>query len=86
MPRAAVYAATKAGVHRFAEGLRRELRPHNIHVTDVLPGVIDTPMTGHVRGMRKASAAMLDAMCEEFECPPGDLFEPEPGPNKRARR
>lgn len=53
-PRAAVYAATKAGVHRFSEGLGREVRPHGLYVTDVLPGVIDTPMVAHISDMHKA--------------------------------
>lgn len=53
-PRSAAYAATKAGVHRFCEGLRREVRHYGLYVTDVLPGVIDTPMTAHIRGMPKA--------------------------------
>jgi short-subunit dehydrogenase len=56
-PRGAVYAATKAGVHRFCEGLRREVRRHGIHVTDVLPGVIDTPMTERLTGVPKAPVA-----------------------------
>jgi NADP-dependent 3-hydroxy acid dehydrogenase YdfG len=77
MPRAAVYAATKAGVHRFAEGLRRELRPHNIQVTDVLPGVIDTPMTGRVRGIRKAPAAVAaQAIVNAIRRPRGVVVTP----------
>jgi short-subunit dehydrogenase len=59
MPGAAVYAATKAGVHRLAEGLRREVRPHGIFVTDVLPGFIDTPMIARSQGIPKAPAAGL---------------------------
>lgn len=59
MPRAAVYAATKAGVHRFAEGLRREVRPHGIFVTDILPGFIDTPMIARSQGIPKAPVAHL---------------------------
>jgi len=54
VPRSAVYAATKAGVHRYCEGLRREVRPRGIEVTDVLPGVIATPMTANLRGWPKS--------------------------------
>ncbi len=62
-PRAAVYAATKAGVHRFAEGLRREVAAKGIHVTDVLPGVIDTPMTAYSSDMPKAPVgSVADAL------------------------
>jgi short-subunit dehydrogenase len=59
LPRAAVYAATKAGVHRFAEGLRREVRPHGVHVTDILPGFIDTPMLARSEGIPKAPVDAL---------------------------
>ena len=52
--RSSVYAATKAGVHRFCESLRREVRPHGIHVSDILPGVIETPMTAKLPGWPKA--------------------------------
>jgi short-subunit dehydrogenase len=59
MPRIAVYAATKAGVHRFAEGLRREVRPRGIFVTDVVPGFIDTPMLARSEGIPKAPVDAL---------------------------
>ncbi|MFD2370897.1 SDR family NAD(P)-dependent oxidoreductase [Brevibacillus sp. GCM10020057] len=41
--KAAVYAASKAAVIRFSEGLRHELSGHGIHVTCAMPGPIDTP-------------------------------------------
>lgn len=45
MPGSAVYSATKAGVVRFWEGLRREVGPYGIPVTAILPGFIATRMT-----------------------------------------
>ncbi len=42
--KAAVYAASKAAVIRFSEGLRHELSGSGISVTCVLPGPIDTPL------------------------------------------
>lgn len=53
-PNDAIYASTKAGVHRFSKGLRNEVRRHGIHVTDVVPGVVDTPLTKGLKGMPKA--------------------------------
>ncbi|MGO0062259.1 SDR family NAD(P)-dependent oxidoreductase [Brevibacillus fluminis] len=41
--KAAVYAASKAAIIRFSEGLRQELNGTGIHVTCVMPGPIDTP-------------------------------------------
>jgi short-subunit dehydrogenase len=40
----ATYAATKAGIARFGEALRRELKGEGIHVMTVYPGGTDTPM------------------------------------------
>ncbi|WP_204358405.1 SDR family oxidoreductase [Streptosporangium sp. 'caverna'] len=40
----ATYAATKAGLTRFDEALRRELIGSGIHVATVYPGPVDTPM------------------------------------------
>jgi short-subunit dehydrogenase len=44
MPYYAAYAATKAGLARFDEALRRELYGSGIHVATVFPGPVDTPM------------------------------------------
>jgi short-subunit dehydrogenase len=41
--KASVYAASKAAVIRFSEGLRHELTGTGVHVTCVMPGPIDTP-------------------------------------------
>ena len=41
--KASVYAASKAAVIRFSEGLRHELAGTGIAVTCVMPGPIDTP-------------------------------------------
>lgn len=41
--KASVYAASKHAVTGFLNGLRLELAPHNIQVTGIYPGPIDTP-------------------------------------------
>jgi short-subunit dehydrogenase len=41
--KASVYAASKAAVIRFSEGLRHELTGSGVYVTCVMPGPIDTP-------------------------------------------
>jgi len=42
---APVYAASKAAVRTYGQGLRRLLAAHDIHVTVVCPGFIATPMS-----------------------------------------
>lgn len=39
------YAASKAGLHAYARGLRRALRGTGVGVTLLVPGFVDTPMT-----------------------------------------
>ena len=45
LPKAAAYAPGKAAVISLAEVLRLELAPHNIKVSLINPGFVDTPMT-----------------------------------------
>jgi short-subunit dehydrogenase len=44
MPFYATYGAAKAGLARFGEGLRRELKGEGVHVLNVFPAGTDTPM------------------------------------------
>ena len=44
MPFYATYGGAKAGLARFGEGLRRELKGEGIHVLNVFPAGTDTPM------------------------------------------
>lgn len=44
LPLQNVYAASKAGLIGFSDGLRREVRPHGIGVSTILPGFVATPM------------------------------------------
>ncbi|TFD70727.1 SDR family NAD(P)-dependent oxidoreductase [Cryobacterium gelidum] len=44
IPFYSVYAATKAGLARFGESLRRELTGTGVHVATVYPGATDTDM------------------------------------------
>jgi len=46
---APTYGAVKAGLHGFAEGLRRQLSPKGTHVLEVIPPLVDTPSTANVR-------------------------------------
>lgn len=45
LPAGAAYSASKAALSTFLEGLRIDLSPAGIDVTDVQPGFVETPMT-----------------------------------------
>lgn len=48
LPMAPTYAATKAGLRMFAEALGIRMAKHNVMVTLVSPGFVDTPMSRRV--------------------------------------
>jgi len=56
--RAPTYGAVKAGLHGFAEGLRRQLAPRGIHVLELLPPATDTPMNASFTGKKMSPAAV----------------------------
>jgi short-subunit dehydrogenase involved in D-alanine esterification of teichoic acids len=63
---ASVYCGTKGGLHLFSQGLRNQLAGSNVRVIEVLPPVVDTPMT-HDRAGEKLSpetvaTTILDAL------------------------
>jgi NADP-dependent 3-hydroxy acid dehydrogenase YdfG len=47
-PNAAAYSATKFGVVAFSEALRREEYQHNIRVSVIEPGVVETELRDHI--------------------------------------
>ncbi len=66
MPFYATYAAAKAGLARFGEALRRELKGEGVHVMTAYPGATDTPMmatskAGPEVGFNKEPAAAVAA-------------------------
>ncbi len=44
-----VYGAAKAMASTYLQGLRGRLLAHNVHVVDVRPGFVDTPMTAQFK-------------------------------------
>jgi NADP-dependent 3-hydroxy acid dehydrogenase YdfG len=44
----AVYSATKFGVRALSEGLRQEVKPHNIRTTIISPGAVKTELLEHI--------------------------------------
>ena len=88
VPFYATYAATKAGLARFGEALRRELKGEGIHVLTAYPGGTDTPMmklnrAGPELGFaREPASAVADAILDGIEA---DAFEVVRGGEARAQ-
>ena len=60
-PNAAAYAATKAALHAFAEGLRCDLLGSNIRITVLMPGRVQTRLyDGIFGGTENAVTALYD--------------------------
>jgi short-subunit dehydrogenase len=82
------YAATKAGLARFGEALRRELKGEGVHVMTAYPGGTDTPMmesnhAGPELGFsREPASAVADAIIEGIEA---NAFEVIRGGETRAQ-
>lgn len=59
---AAVYCGSKAAIHMYTKALRYQLENTNIKVFEIIPPLVDTPMT-HGRGKSKMTTVEL---VEEF--------------------
>jgi short-subunit dehydrogenase len=73
-PREAAYAASKAALHAFTEGLWNDLHGSNVHAVLVVPGAIDTEIwgkqeepAGAYRGERTPPESVTDAIFEAIE-------------------
>ncbi len=75
-PGSAVYAATKTSVRVIAEGLRQEVKPHNIRTTVVSPGAMATELADSitepdiakaVRDFTAAHALQADSFAQMVE-------------------
>ncbi len=63
-PNSAVYAASKAALHVFAEGLRCDLLGSNIRVTTLMPGRVQTQLYDDALGGNNAAE---QALYQDFE-------------------
>jgi short-subunit dehydrogenase len=72
-PREALYAASKAAMNSFSEGLWSDLRGSNIHVALINPGPIDTEIWEKIDGPvaydgpKHPTGIMVDAIFEAIE-------------------
>ena len=65
--RAPTYGAVKAGLHGFAEGLRRQLAPKGTHVLELLPPMVDTPMNANATGKKISTAEVAKVTLKALE-------------------
>jgi uncharacterized oxidoreductase len=84
----ATYAGVKAGLAKFGESLRRELKGEGVHVMTVYPGATDTPMMRSSRAgpelgfTREPASAVAAAIVEGIE---QNAFEVVRGGEARAK-
>lgn len=78
VPRAANYAATKGFVQVFAEGLRHELKDHNINVLAVAPGPVESGFAS-VAGMTMSNAASPEEVARDVVANLGSSGTIRPG-------
>ena len=84
----ATYAGVKAGLAKFGESLRRELKGEGVHVMTVYPGATETPMMRSSRAgpelgfIREPASAVAAAVIEGIE---HDAFEVIRGGETRAK-
>ena len=66
-PGSAVYAATKFAVRALSEGLRQEVKPHNIRTTVISPGAVATELPNTITD--PDVAATVDKLYEDVAVP-----------------
>ncbi len=80
---ASVYCATKAAIHSFSKTLRYQLEDTGVRVFELIPALIDTPMTAG-RGKGKLTPEeLVDEFIKDFSA---DRFESYIGKTKWLRR
>ena len=69
---APVYSASKAAVHIFSKSLRMQLETSTVKVFDLIPALVDTPMTNGRHEEKISPEALVDKFWSAFH---KDQFE-----------
>lgn len=71
-----VYSSLKVGLRAFLKGLFWEMRDKGIKVTSILPGVVDSDLTGHLQDITSeqkdrlmSPQAVADMVMFALSCP-----------------
>lgn len=80
-PKYTAYGATKGALISFSNALRLELKEHNIHVTTVNFGPVDTPFFDHIERSRQQIAKNSPFTLTEVEA--GEIVANTIGTKKR---
>jgi len=67
LPNFSSYAATKAGVVRLADTLAEELKPFNIQVNVIAPGLVDSRLQDEVLAAGPLAGALFDKIKQARE-------------------
>jgi len=65
--RAAAYSASKAGLHAFCEALRAQLQGSGIELMELIPPLVDTPMTAGRSGRKIPPEAVATALSKALQ-------------------
>ena len=77
-PGGAVYAATKHAVRVISEGLRQEVKPHNIRTTIISPGAVATELTETLSPTRRSPRQWAKLTLTPFPPIPSPGRSPSP--------
>lgn len=64
---ASVYCATKAALHSFTKTLRYQLENTNVRVFEIIPALIDTPMTAGRKQSKMPPEKLVDEFLHHFK-------------------
>lgn len=63
----AVYCCSKAGLHSFSMGLRYQLEDTSVKVFEILPPLVDTPMTADRDKKKMSPEKLVDEFLKNFK-------------------
>lgn len=72
----AAYASAKAGVEMFTKNAALEFADHKIRVNAILPGLVETPLTGGFFENEELNKAFMERIPEKRAATPAEIASP----------